>query len=457
MAQGAEKMNRWLKKHHIGKHYLPGKRIDRSLVVFVILLILISFTISSCQIAIPGKKPSSTVITPSTSASDSTNKPNYLNSYALTQKVAEAINNPEQAVSLFQSIPDRQRPELPLDDFVQYISLLRRGVNGSVTALTRMNTSELNALFSSLKYNSKLKNEGFYLHFKQSGKQPETMAFFLQLTEEGMPYLDQLPIAKALAMQNYAALYFDAIDRFDRDSLSVLIKSRSETRSPRLLKADRILAFYRNQVTTASTAFRVSLLMPDRIIFDQQVYEDTNKTLTGNRTITVLADGAAGFVIVDPIADQLDPVDLRIKSKGQNIFDLGTLVKGLIPQVTSSQVESIIGNAILHDDTTCTVIDKNSRAMTSYYNGLVIEGIGRCDQHRFWQVSMKAVTLTTPDFSIGSGLAVGASLDALLMRYPFIDDNDWQVEGTVGNYRMIVRFEISNQVINRIKITVFGG
>lgn len=421
------------------------------------ILMAVIIGVSACQTPSTDTTRASTVITPSTTSIETSVKSNYLSAYALAQKVAEAINSPEQTTILYQSIPDRQRPEIMLDDFVQYISLLRRGTTGIITTLTRISQDEMSTLFSDLRFGQELRHIGFYFDYRPTGKQTETIAFFLQQTNDGMTYLDKAPIAKALAMQNFAALYFDAIDRFDREALAVLIRSRSVTREPRLRKADRILTFYRNEIVTASPSFHVDLLMPDRIVYSQQIYVDLNKTRIGTRTITVFADGTAGFSIDDPIPDQLDVTDLQVKYHDKEIFDLSKLLRENMPQITSSQVNPLLGQPTLHDDTTCTVIEGSTRAMTAYYDGLIIEGTGRCDQHKFWRVDLKSAALTSSQLSLGSGISVGDTLDSLLLKYPFLDDTNYEIERSVGSNRLVVKFGISNQTIGRITITVSGA
>lgn len=432
------------------------KRLIEKLIAIIVLFGVVLASVSACQTESTSTR-ASTVITPSTSSTETTSKPDYLSSYALAQIVSEAINSSDQTSVLYQSIPDRQRPAILLDDFVQYISLLRRGISGMITSLTRISQEEMAALFSDLRFGTDLKHIGFYLHYRPSGKQDETMAFFMQQAADGMPYLDKAPIAKALAMQNFAALYFDALDRSDREALSVLVSSKAETRAPRLTKADRILSFYQTEVVTASPSFQVNLLMPDRIIYAQQIYVDAEKTRIGTRSMTVFADGAAGFVIEDPIPDQLAVKDLQIMNQGKELFDLGTLSKGLLPQVTSSQVNALLGQPILHNDSTCTVIEGNTRDMTAYYNGLIINGTGRCDKHQFWRVDLKTAALTNSSISLKNGLSVGDTLDTLLLQYPFIDDTNFQIQGSLGNYVLAALFEIDNQKISRITLMVSGG
>jgi len=438
------------------RHQLNGIRQKRWIILGVILLA--AFVVaSSCQAANMGTTRGSTIITPSTTSVETTGKSNYLSAYALAQKLAEAINSADQTAAVFQSIPDRQRPEILLDDFVQYIALLRRGITGTITELEKISPEEMTVMAKDLRFSANLHHLGFNFYFKPAGKQTQTMAIFLQQAEDGLPYLDKAPVTKALAIHNFAALYFDAIDRSDQDALSVLVRSRSDIRAPRLLKAERILNFYRSEIVTTSPSFQVVRLMPDRIVYAQQIYIDKKKDQIGTRTMTVFADGAAGFLIDDPIPDQLDAKDLKVLVDGETLFDLSKLSGTRLPQITSSQVTPLLGQQTLHNDFTCTVVEGSTRAMTAYYNGFVITGTGRCDEHRFWRVDLQTAVLGDPRLSLGTGLAVGDSLDTLLMKYPFLDETSFQISRMVGTHQITMQFAVENQRISRITMKVSNG
>ncbi len=418
------------------------------------VLMILAFVISSCQGAVTSTPKGSTIITPSTGQIETTGKSNFLSAYGLAQKVAEAINDARQTAAIYQSIPDRQRPDIMLDDFVQYISLLRRSVTGTIAELSRIEPDELAAIIKDLHYSTELNHIGFRFYFKPVGRIADSCVFFMQQTDEGMPYLDRQPLAKALAIQNFSTLYFDAIDRYDRDALSVLVKSDADTREHRLLKADRILSFYRREIVTDSTSFTVERLTPDRIIFAQEYYISPDSTQTGTRLVTFMANGEEEFIIDDAILDELALDDLKVMQQDKTVFNISKLSGAKLPQITSSQVTGLLGRPLLHDDSTCSLQDDKTNHMIAYYDGLTIEGIGRCDNHQFWRVDLKEAILTDRSLSLGSGIAVGDSIESLLLAYPFLDETGYAVSRTIGDFRMTLQFDITDHQISQIRLSV---
>lgn len=419
------------------------------------LLLLVLILLAACQ---PSFNTTGTTVDPSATTTEATARTNYLNSFMLAQRIAESINQQDQVTSLFQSIPDQQRQGILLDEYVQYIRLLRRVTTGSITSLIRINDADLAQLLQGLHFAANLKHEGFYFQSGQSNDENQRMAYFQQVDQDGTPYLDRAPIVRALSLQNYAALYFDAIDRSDRDALAVLIRSGADTQEARLQKADRILTFYHSVVATASPAFRVAMVMPDRIVFVQNIYEDTARTKLGTRRMTIYADGAAGFIIDDSIPDTLKTADLKLMtSGGKTILDFSQLQNGQMPTVTSSQLGEIAGRVILHDSTTCIELPNGEHHMTAYYDGIIIEGIGRCDQHQYWRVKVTRITLTDSRFLTSSGLGTSQSINNLLLQYPFADENNGIISGTLDRYNINLEFGLENKMINRITLLFSGG
>ena len=79
---------------------------------------------------------------------------------------------------------------------------------------------------------------------------------------------------------------------------------------------------------------------------------------------------------------------------------------------------------------------------------------GRCDQHQFWRVDLKSAILTSRTLSLGSGIAVGDSIEALLLSYPFLDESGYTIDRILGDYRLTISFEIVNRQIKQIQLTV---
>lgn len=418
-------------------------------------LLIFTLLLSACQV-----NPASSTVTSNTSnnvTTEVTLHPDYLSSFMLAQQIAKAINQPNEVNNIFQAIPDRQRQGIMPDDFVQYIRLLRRMADNPISLLTRINEQELKPMLADLQYAANLKHEGFYFKSNpvsnnEPGTPVEELIYFQQIADDGTPYLDNMPITRVLSLQNYVALYFDAIDQGNREALAVLIRSSADSPAVRLEKADRILAFYKNSIATSSSGFRVAMVMPDRITFEQQVHADEMGDILDTRSMTIYADGETGFIIDDKIPDTIQADDLKITSNGQQVFDFSKQENGKMQTVTSSLLGEIAGPQILHDDTTCTELPNGEEHVKATYNGIVVEGVGRCDSHQFWRVQVRKLTITVPQYVTNSGLGIGQSLDTLLLEHPFIDETAGVVTGKVGDNNVAITFQIENKIISKITL-----
>jgi len=214
--------------------------------------------------------------------------------------------------------------------------------------------------------------------------------------------------------------------------------------------------YYHSEVATAGPAFRVAMVMPDRLTFVQNVYDKADRTRLTTRRMTIYADGAVGFSIDDPIPDTLRLSDLKISLNGKPMFDFSSLQNGQLPIVTSSQLGEAVGPAILHDATTCTALANGERQMVAFYNGITVEGVGRCEEHQFWRMRVTRLTFTDSSFATATGIGVGQSFSSLLVKYPFADDTNNTVETVLEKLKLKLTFGVENRAISKITLTVAG-
>ena len=118
----------------------------------------------------------------------------------------------------YDRIPDRQKDGLTLDQFQQYIRLLRRGISGNVTSFSEMSEDEITAVRSQI--GEQLPEQadnldtlsGFWIHYQETGRVVEKFAIYVRESEGQSPDLYGDWARQILDLQDLAMLYFDALD-----------------------------------------------------------------------------------------------------------------------------------------------------------------------------------------------------------------------------------------------------
>lgn len=380
--------------------------------------------------------------------------------HQLVQKIADAMRNEPDSSAAFDSIPERQRDGLTLDEFQQYIRLLRKGVAGTVTSFSAMSDSELEAIREEIGQPPPGQAEstadlcGFWIHYQETGRTEDRFGLYVREVE-GQPadlYGDW--VRQMLELQDLATLYFDALERYDRDALSFLLRSQDLPEDIIDIRAERLIRFYRDNITSRSAEFKVLQARIDKIVFEEFGIINPDRSQSVSRTIELVRRPDGSFWIGDILPEIIAEEDLQIFYQGLWLLQMGETDNGEPVQVRSGDLESIIGLPEKHDDSVCTTAANGVQRLVLTYDSLELKAEGTCFRHSRWNGLIKYLKLTSGDCSIGSGLSPGDSLTDLLRRYPFAAEAGFMLQGQSESGSVTLQFFMEDDTIQAIELTL---
>jgi hypothetical protein len=380
--------------------------------------------------------------------------------HELVQKIADAIQNDANVTSAYESIPDRQRDGLTLDQFQQYIRLLRRGVSGNVTSFSEMSDDDISAVRDQIE--NQLPDQadrvsdlsGFWIHYQESGRVADKFAIYVREREGQSPDICGAWVLQILDLQDLATLYFDALDRYDEDALSFLLQPRDLPDDIIALRAARLIRFYRYNITTRSAEFKVIYARIDRIGFEEFGIINPDQSQAVSRKIELVRQPDGGYFIDDILLEVMNGEDLQVYYQDLLLLQMGQAEDGEPVQIRSGDLESIIGAPVVHDDTVCVTAANGVQRLDLTYQSLELKAEGSCFRHSRWNGQVTYLKLITPDCSIGSGLSPGDSLDDLLRQYPFAREAGYVIRGKSDTGNITLRFIVDDEQIEAIELTL---
>ncbi|MDW7657999.1 MAG: hypothetical protein SCM11_12590 [Bacillota bacterium] len=383
-----------------------------------------------------------------------------LSVHELVQKIADAIKNDANITSAYDGIPDRQKDGLTLDQFQQYIRLLRRGTSGSVTSFTEMSDDEITDVRSQIgeqlpdQADNVADISGFWIHYQESGRAAEKFAIYVRESEGQTPDLYGDWVRQILDLQDLALLYFDALDRYDEDALSFLLQPQDLPEDIIALRAERLIHFYRYNITSRSAEFKVIHARIDRIGFEEFGIINPDKSQAVSRKIELIRQPDGGYFIDDVLPEVMNDDDLQVYFQDKLLLQMGQAESGEPVQVRSGDIESIIGPPEVHDDTVCVTAANGVQRLDLTYQSLEIKAEGTCFRHSRWNGQVTYLKLVTSDSSIGSGLKPGDSLADLLRQYPFAREAGYVIRGKSDTRNITLKFIIDEDQIEAIELTL---
>ena len=382
-----------------------------------------------------------------------------LSVHGLVQKVADAIRNDSDTELAYNSIPDKQLDGVTLDQFQQYITFLRRGVAGDVTSFGQMNESELSEIRGQILTRLPAQQvlvdslQGFWLYYQEIGRIEEQFGIFVKAAAGDTPTLSGEWIRKILDFKDLTGLYFDAIYANDIKTLSVLYKPLQLSDEILTLRAEKIVDFYQNSISTRSTDFRLAYARIDSIAFDEYGITNPDKTQTGSRTLSMVNQPDGSIQIHDIIPEVIKTKDLQIYFNDKYLLKLGEYNDGEPVRVRSSELESIIGAPKVHDDTNCITAANGSQKLTLDYGGLNLKADGSCFfRHSRWDGQIKELELLSDAYRLASGLRTGMSEVEILKLYPFANETDYNLTGLSDSGPVRIQFIREAGIITSIKM-----
>ncbi|MBP7402915.1 MAG: hypothetical protein KBA30_09895, partial [Clostridia bacterium] len=193
----------------------------------------------------------------------------------LIQRLIDMILSDAQFDEMYGEIPESQRPGVDPDTFYQYVSLLRSGIRGKITAYVAMEEDEIVSVREEILSNSPRYRylvevmSGYWILYQTTDGSQERFAVYLHRQEDGQYVFSKDWIDGALSIQSYATLYFDAVEKSNADALSVLVHSEINDAGIRAGKAAAIIRFYQKCVTVKSSAFRLLYARADSFGYEQ--------------------------------------------------------------------------------------------------------------------------------------------------------------------------------------------
>ena len=219
------------------------------------------------------------------------------------------------------------------------------------------------------------------------------------------------------------------------------------------IKAQRIIDFYRNNVSSRTSEFRLTHLRIDSIGFEAFGITNPDQTQSVSRIIELSAAENNRYFIHDVIPDVLNALDLNLFFDEQYLFQFAEAVDGQSLLVRSNHFESIVGESLVHDDTNCESTG-NIQRFTLEYDSLQIRVEGTCFRHSRWEGLVQKIILYDDRCRLGSGLRPGHSLNDVLRRYPFADDTDFQISGRFAGGFVRMKIHMSGDIVEQIELSL---
>jgi hypothetical protein len=380
-----------------------------------------------------------------------------LTAYQLAEEVANAIRNAESIETAFNRIPAGQKQGLTLDQFQQYILLLRRGIPGSILSFSSLSTSEINDIRK--KILERLPGEtlaadslGFWIHYQETGRVESKFAIFVQ-QEEGQAYLSADWIIRILNLSGFSTLYFDAINKNDIEALAALLQNNSGPQSVAMAKARRILEYYQQNISTNTNDFEITHVRIDSIGYEEYGITNLDLSKSSSRVMELRALPEGQFKINDAIPDILPAADIVINYAEQELLQFINTEAGQPPMVRSANLEKVIGLPLLHDDSNCLETSAGTSKIRLSYQQLELVIIGTCKKHQSWNGQIVSMKWLNPVCSLASGLKPGLSLQAVLERYPFADENGYELTGYFPAGKVRVKINIQNGKVGSLELS----
>lgn len=400
---------------------------------------------------------------PSTSLAE-TESDKFLSSSALAQQLALAIDSNLDIQSVYQAIPQRQREAVTADQFQRYILLLRKGVSGKISSLVAMNDSQIETfrqqILDRLPGQQDLvgRTIGYWLNIRDSGIIGDRIAIYCQVDGSGVAYLDGSWISQILQLDDFASLYFDAIDRQDVDSLSELLRYSIPEDLARQAIANRLSWFYRNQVETATSEFRVLTVRIDGLSFAEKLLTGIGSSGLLTRTIEIIPQADGTYLADDWLPSELNAKDSEIVFADSTLIRIGGDPNLKTVTLYSAQFEAIVGKPEQHDDSNCSVLENGKSQIHLQYEGIELLIEGDCyNNHSRWRGQVLAANLTSDRFALGSGLKVGLSAAELYARYPFISVGDKSAIGIMESGEVTLTASVEDGMVTALNLSRTEG
>ena len=380
-----------------------------------------------------------------------------LSTNELLDIIISAINSYTDYEEYYRKIPSAQRGDLALEEFSQYMNLLRKGVGGSVNSYSTMSLEYVRPIVAEMSRHGEeaaAYAEASSFHWlERNTATGETQRFsiLIQVDSNQVPYFSRDYILACLDLHAFSRLYYQVVEKGDVDMLSELIYSDIADVEVRREKAQGTIDYYREHVQGDFDSFRLVSVRMDQLTLAQQVTVQADERTESKQTPTTTT------ATTEPLTPT--PAQMQQKQEGASASTPSTQQRyvSIVRQDRSYLIYDAIPEPGLQD---ARVIQSRNVLLhlDDIYTQRQLEGyLGPIEAVRAWELNRsqeafdtlvelvwedKVLTLLTvdydleslegagqlvnirtrdPRFTLGDVLEIGMSLEAISETFLYLD------------------------------------
>ena len=427
--------------------------------VLVIIVVLIILSIVGCDNVlaklIPQEDSSPDGLTLSLVSERS------MSSLELAHSLALAVRSDRSAESVYFSIPKVQTDDLDDTAFFQFIQAIKRGISGQVTEIISINNEEKELILASLEGGNPsiyelAQQSDFYALVDEDNSNNPGFIIAIQKDEDGSAYLDQDWILGIITLDNYMALYFEAIDDNNFNALHSLLAGGTNPASKieedvLIARCQTTLAYYQNSIEAEKDQIELKSIYPGYAEVEQFAALTSNLNQRVRRTIRFKEQGNS-LLAIDPVIETLSHQDLDVKVGGETIIAFDEDTEEL--RVSSETFDKILGTPLSHGNDTCFRTADGRNVFTVEYPGIILTVLGECtDGHQKWSGVLTRAEISYSNFEMGSGLSPGLHINELYLRYPFARENEYLLQRQFEEVTITLAVQVETGYITKLTLT----
>ena len=364
----------------------------------------------------------------------------------LTLLLLAGVANPTSSniQQVYSQIPRSQLDGISFSSFDAYVRMLGKMVMRDVGSFRFLSGSQREEKLAELAERSPFFDELVHRSYPievQSESKEESRFVYIQKRDDGTAFLSSTWVEACLALNRYAILYFHAIEEPNQPAMESLLSNAVNSTGGGEIsslvidyKAQGILSYYLRQVRDSFVNFRLTEVDVSRLTYVQPDFFNETKNETVPRPVHFIRRTEQVISVRDTISSPLKLSDLTLFRDGvakEPIRVGNTPGNNVISQFLGEPL--VVSSTPAEDDSSRQVI-------VAGYPSFSLTALGSMQEDGSWwgQIIRIRIRNNSENVSLGSGLAVGMSLDNLLRQYPFADLEDYALEVTAQNitYRM---------------------
>ena len=242
----------------------------------------------------------------------------------ILQLLSQSVNaeDQEQVELVYHQFTKEQLDGISLEEYQNYISLLKEVINSKVISYSTMSYTEASEVARSMRMHSNayeefLKTASYHkLEYLDKNNKAATLTIILSKDEEDKTYLSNKWVRGSLELRNFSGLYFSAVREKNFEILHRLTYSNTLDSDIRLQKTKQLMSFY-------------------------EKYIDVNKI--SNQEVISLRMDEIRFAL--PLKNEKDKIDLSEKvvanSDAEERSDITTVTSESVLETRSEGEESL--------------------------------------------------------------------------------------------------------------------